>query len=249
MPVVAEHAQLAEISRAVSRAEDGGDELRKHRRPRRARDAHAERHDEDYVERDVQERREYKEVKRRPAVAERAQNVRYQVIRDRRARAEHDGEHIIVGHPVNFGRRVHPSDDRARRGAAENRQHDGEDERQQRGGRYRPPHAHLAARAEALPDADAEAARQPLHEAENEIDESPRRADRRERLRAHRAPDDDRIRERVKKLKQIAADNRQRKGEDRPRRTPRRQILNHSDAPPKFPARRANAARFRERIF
>ena len=85
--------------------------------------------------------------------------------------------------------------------------------------------------------------------AENEIDESPRRADRRERLRAHRAPDDDRVRERVKKLKQIAADNRQRKGEDRPRRTPRRQILNHSDAPPKFPARRANAARFRERIF
>ena len=218
------------MTQADEQAQQRGEQLAEHGRPRRARHAHAERDDEHDIQHDVEQRREHEEDQRRFAVSQRAQHIRDHVVEDRRARAEQDDEHVGVGVGVYVRRRFHPVQDGVRETAERRRDEQRKADGQQPRDRDAAPHPGFVVRAAALAETDAEAARKALHEAEHEVDDARRGADGGQRVRAERAADDDRVRDGVEKLKQTAADDRQRKTKQNGKRFALGQILCHKNA-------------------
>ena len=205
-------------------------------RPRRARDAHAERQDKHEVEHNIEQCREYQEEQRSAAVAEAAEHVGDHVIKHRRPGAKQHYEHIAVGLGIDILRCAHPLKYRVGKRAEERGYDNGKACRQQpRHRRARTLAVFLdeesrgdLSRAEALGKADAEAAGEALHEAENEIDNDRRRPDGGESLRAERAPDDDGIGQSIEKLKEITGNDRQGKLQKHPERPALCEILWHT---------------------
>ena len=114
-----------------------------------------------------------------------------------------------------------------RQQAAERRDHDREKQTQQNGNGDTAPHAPFVLRAEAVAQADAEAAGDPLNEAEDQIDDDGGGPHRGQRVRTQRPSYDHRVRKSIEKLEQIPADHRQGKQEQGGKRLPLSQIFCH----------------------
>ena len=203
-------AQRGIAAKAHQCASKCGEQLAEHCGPGSARNAHAQRHDEQDIQAHVAQRRNHQEDQRRFAVAQRAQEIGDDVVKDCRARAQQDQEKIGVGVVVDVLRGLHPIENRVRQQAACQRQHDGEKQRQQPRNPRAAPHPILVLCAEALPETNAEAAGEALDEAQHKIDDDAGGADGGQRVFAQRAADDHRIGQRIEQLEQIAAEHRQR---------------------------------------
>ena len=206
------------IPHTDDRAQNGGEQLAQNGSPRSTRDAHIERQDKDKVEHNIEKCREYQEKQRGAAVAEAAEHVGDHVIKHRRPGAEEDNEHIAVGLGINILRRAHPPKYRVGERAEEDGYDNGKARRQQPRYRRARSLAGNVARSEALGKADAEAAGEALHEAEDKIDNDRRGADGGESLRAERAPDDNGIGQSIEKLKEIAGNDREGELQQHPER-------------------------------
>lgn len=126
-----------------------------------------------------------------------------------------------------------------RQQAAERRDHDREKQTQQNGNGDAAPHAPLVLRTEAVAQADAEAAGDPLNEAEDQIDDDGGGPHRSQRVRAQRPSYDHRVGKSIEKLEQIPADHRQGKQEQGGKRLPLSQIFCHTNLRFGTPARRS----------
>ena len=224
-PARAEHRILPQPD---DRAEDCREELAEHCRPCRARNAHMERDDEENVQPDVEQRREHKKDERRAAVAERTEHIGNDIIKNRRAGAEQYHKEIGIGVGEDVLRRLHPAEHRPGKQAHERREQQRKRRRERPRHRGAPAHAGLIPCAAALAQADAEAAGQPLHEAEDEIADDARGADGGERVRAERFADNDRVGKRIEKLEEIPAEHRQRIPQQHAERTAFRQLSFHA---------------------
>ena len=129
--VCAAGAQNVKIPHTDDGTQHGRQQLAQNGRPRRARDAHAERQDKHKVEHDIEERREYQEEQRRAAVAETAEHIGDHVIKHRRPGAEKDNKHIAVCLGVNVLRGAHPPKYRVGKRAEEHGYDNSEARRQQ----------------------------------------------------------------------------------------------------------------------
>ena len=152
------------------------------------------------------------------------------MVTDRRARSQQNDEHIVVGHGADLLRRVHPDEDPAGQQAQRRRQHQAHRPAEQGGKSDALPHPLLAPASELMAKADAEAAGQPLHEAEDKIDHDARGAGGGQRVRPQGPAHDHGVRQRVKQLKKIPADDRQGKQQDRVKDPALRQISCHGQS-------------------
>ena len=93
-------------------ARHAGKQLRKHRRPRRARNAPAELQNKQQVKPDVEQRRARQDQHRRFAVAQGADKARQQIVKHRRRDPEKDGENVLISALKNIFRRLHQAQNR-----------------------------------------------------------------------------------------------------------------------------------------
>ena len=219
--------QHREALQGENGAQHRGEKLGKHRGPRGPRHPHAEGHDEHDVQHDVQEGGENEEDEGRSAVPQGPQQVGDEVIENRGPGAQKDDEQIGKCHIVNVFRCVQKAEDGVSQHAAHRGEQDGEQNGEQGGGRHAAAHPRFVLRTEQLPQPDAEAAGQPLNEAEDEIDDGAGGPHGGQRVRADGAAYDHRVRQGVEKLKQISADNGQGKAQQDALLAARGQVFGH----------------------
>ncbi len=200
----------------IDKSRDGGQRLRNERRRRRTADARLEHHDEQAVERDVDEARRDQYHERHERIAYRAERrCKLIVERGQKHTAE---QHRDVFERIRkvFGISVHRDEKRLRREHGD----DGKQGYNRRGKhdarREGTAHAVVVARAAPLARNHRKALRKPRHEPEDQKADRARRADARERRTAERLPDDDGIDHRIQLLKKIADQKRQHENEYTP---------------------------------
>ena len=190
------------------------DRLRKHRRPSRARNAHAEVNDEQKVETYVEHRSQYQEYQRRTAVADRAQHGRAEVVKHRRAESPINGHDIVVGIIDYVVRRIHQVKQRHGGDDAYRGKDNGQNDAQQQRRSDTPPDALFVPRSEKLTCLDREARGQSLNETDDEKRDRAGRAHARQGVVVYRLPDDYRVDHAVKLLENIADEYRYREYDD-----------------------------------
>ena len=203
-PVLSLKLENRELPDDVDQAEQGGDALRNDCRPRRAAAALLKAENEPVVETDVQKAGDDQEDDGGDAVAKGADNVGNQAVADQRERSREHDEHVVVGHLVDFVRRVHHAQDERRAQAADDGGHRAEDEGDDDGDGHGMAHVVIVLRAEPLRRDDGQAGCQPEEEAEHEKHDAACAADGRQGAVAKRPPDDRRVRHVVELLEDVA---------------------------------------------
>ena len=227
-PVGKTRVQRGHAAQDEHEAEQIAADLRGERRERGAGDAPAQHENRDGLEDDVERESGREQDRRRLAVAERAHEIRLRLIEDEEADARVDEADEGIRALEDLRRRLHPEEELPAKEDADCREHDACREREHGARRDAPPDALLVARAEALPRIDGKPRREADDKAEHEEHQWPRRANGRERIDAEKAPDEERVDERVELLENIARDERQSKKENQPRGFALREIFRHS---------------------
>ena len=202
--------------------------LRDDGRERRARNPPAENEDGNRLEHNVDPERDSEQDRRRLAVTERADEAVLQIEQEKYGQPRKDDGDEVICTVQNLGRRLHQHEQRPRQRQDNRRQRERNRNAEDDARRRTLPYARAIVRTKALPRIDGDARAEAHEEAECQEHETARAANRRERIHAEEAPDDERIDKGVELLHHIPRNERQRKEEDEPRGITLGQILRHS---------------------
>ena len=202
--------------------------LRDDRGPCHALHAHAERHHEQQVQRDVQHRRRHQIVKRPPRIAHRAQNARAHVVKQQPNHAAEVDRQIGLRLRKDVLRRLHQPQHHGRHAHAHGAERHRQDDRQHNGRVHRVVHLFLPVRAIVLRDDHARAAGQTRKHADEHVHDRRHRAHRGKRLVAHIIAEHPGVHRIVQLLENVARQQRQRKKQD----VPEGASLRHVHIPP-----------------
>lgn len=184
-----------------------------------------EHEDEEEVEHDVEQGREEQEPEGGPAVAQRADDAREEVVEEGAGNADEGDEQVDVGPLEDVLRRAHPLQDvvaKQRGDEGDGERHDGG---QPQADKDQLPHDAVVARAELLGHRNAESTAASVAEAENQKDDRRAGSYRGQSVDAQKLAHDDRIDQRVGLLEQVAQQQGQRETQNLGQRPPRGHLL------------------------
>ena len=196
----------------VQQAEQPGNHLCDNRGIGRPRHPHLEGNDEQQIQPHIDKGGKNEKIQGRPAVSQRPQHARHQIIENRGAAARENDDNIGVSIRINVRRSIHKPQQRVGQQHADG----GEDHRHARadvkGHGHRLPQPVLVVRAEALGRDHGKAARQADNEAQYQKRDRPGGAHRRQSAGADEASHHHGVHHVIKLLKDISHKQRQGKG-------------------------------------
>ena len=207
-------------------------ELRDDRCERRACHAQAEHAHRQQIEDNIDGRGRSQEPHRRFAVAQRTQDARTHIIKDRRGDADENNEDIVERVVHLLLRRSHEAQQPARTRKRHGQQHRRHNKSQPDTARHIAAQLPVLARAERLRQRNGHAGTQTAAKAEHKEVDRPCRPDAAQRHYAQRMADDRRIDQRIYLLQKKPEQHRNGKLPDPRNRLSNCQILCHSCAPP-----------------